>query len=445
MEFTCGLINFATDFCIYTRMRKILSLLMFVMTLMTGLAQSLPANVAVILPFNLASTSIAEDKSQMRSVEFYQGLLMAVNQAQQNGQRINVLTYDLGTRSLSDILTDESLLEAQAIIAPMELNQVRQVAVFGESHSIPVISPFVLDKDSSMVKGFPHLFQLNTSKALLYDRLSETLCQQFRNFQFVFVKDSLFQTQVDPFPGYLQEVLESKGVTYHQYIYNEPYSVVCMDSALQLTNKHVFYVLETPQKDALRRFFPSLKNKLFLDANPAMAEAIGASYASGDNIASNTVTIEESIPDSLISDSVQLITEDRQIAILGYPEWQLYTNDFMEYFYDLNVWMFSKFYVNPFDFEVQNFYNEFKFWYHRDLMPKILPKYGLMGYDVTSYILNQLATYGTMKGDQPDHMPVYTLQTAISFEQTEDCCFMNKGLYLVHFTPETTIERIPIR
>lgn len=410
-----------------------------------GFAQSQSANVAVILPFNLASTSVAEDKLQMRSVEFYQGLLLAVNQAQQNGQLVNLLTYDLGTRSLEEILTDESLLDAQAIIAPMEAKQVRQVALFGESHEIPVVSPFYLDKDSSLVKGFPHLFQLNTSKSLLYDRLSETLCQQFRNFQFVFVKDSLFQTQTDPYPTYLQEVLASKGIAYHEYIYNEPYSVVCMDSALQLANKHVFYVLETPQKDALRRFFPSLKNKLFLDANPAMAEAIGASYASGENSASGSVTVEELVPDSLITDSVRLITEDRQIAILGYPEWQLYTDDFMEYFYDLNVWMFSKFYVNPFDFEVQGFYNDFKFWYNRDLMPKIRPKYGLMGYDVATYILNQLSLYGTLKGDFSGDMPIYTLQTAINFEQTENCSFMNKGLYLVHFTPETTIERIPIR
>jgi len=427
-------------------MKKIISLLTFSMTLMIGLAQSLPANVAVILPFNLASNSISDDKWQMRSVEFYQGMLMAVNQAQQNGQHVNIVTYDLGTRSLPEILADESLLEAQAIIAPMDIQQVRQVALFGESHNIPVISPFVMDKDSSMVVGFPHLFQFTTPKQLLYDRLSETLCQQFRNFQFVFVKDSLFQTQTDPYPSYLQEVLMSKEIPYHEYIYNEPYSVVCMDSALQLLNQHVLYILETPQKDALRRFFPSLKNKLFLDANPAMAEAIGASYASGANSASGSVTVEELVPDSLISDGVQLITEDRQVAVLGYPDWQLYTNDFMEYFYDLNVWMFSKFYVNPFDFEVQGFYNDFKFWYNRDMMPKIRPKYGLMGYDVTTYILNQLSMYGTMKGDMPDDMPIYTLQSAISFEQPDSTsCYLNKGFYLVHFSPETTIERIPIR
>lgn len=432
-------------FCIYTRMKKIICLWIFCQTVLMSFAQAQPSNVAVILPFNLASTSIAEDKPQMRSVEFYEGMLLAVNQAQQNGQRINIQTYDLGTRSLSDILTDPSLLEAQTIIAPMELQQVRQVALFGEAHGIPVVSPFVLDKDSSMVQGFPHLFQLNTSKALLYDRLSETLCQEFRNFQFVFVKDSLFSSQLDPFPFYLREVLISKGMDYHEYTYNDPYSVVCMDSALHLGGKHVFYVLETPQKDALRRFFPSLKNKLFLDANPAMAEAIGASYASGRNQLSGSVTVEEMVPDSLISDSVRLITEDRQIAILGYPEWQLYTSDFMEYFYDLNVWMFSKFYVNPFDFEVQNFYTDFRYWYNRDPMPKIRPKYGLMGYDVAKYILNQLSMYGTLKGDQSEDMPIYTLQTAFRFEQTPGCCFMNKGLYLVHFTPETTIERIQVR
>lgn len=403
------------------------------------------ATIAVILPFNLASRTVSQDKSQMRSVEFYQGLLLAVNEAQKNGQRIELQAYDLGTRSMEDILTDESLLRAHVIFAPMDTVQVRQVAVFGESHGIPVMSPFVFGKN--LVEEFPRLFQSNTPKAYLYDQLSEVLMSQFRNFQFVFVKDSLFQDQVDPYPVHLQSALENNEISYYTYIYNDPYSVVCMDSALQLSNKHVLYILETQQPDALRRFFPSLKNKLFLDANPAIAEAIGASYASGENSVDQTVTVEESLPDSLYADSVQLITEERQVAILGYPEWQQqkYTDDFMEYFYDLNVWMFTKFYVNPFDFEVQGFYNDFKFWYNREQMPKIFPKYGMLGYDMGAYVLNQLQLYSTLVGDNPREAASYTLQSAVRFEKEGNGGYLNKGLYLVHFTPETTIEKILVR
>lgn len=398
-------------------------------------------NIAVILPFNLASTSVSEDKNQMRSVEFYQGLLLAVNQAQADGMRVVVQTYDLGSRSLEDILADDKLRKARVIIAPMEAKQVQQVATFGERYGIEVISPFVYNKELAGVAS--HLYQLNTPKTALYDQLNESVIDYFRNYQFVFVKDSLFMDKLDTYPAELKAALDKQHISYQSYIYNDPYSVVCMDSALQLGDKHVLYILETPQKDALRRFFPSMKNKQFLDANPAMASAIGASYASGNNAASSSVNIESLIPDSLFSNSVAYASEERQVAILGYPEWQLYTNDFMEYFYDLNVWMFTKFYVNPFEIDVQNFYNDFKFWYNRELM-QIYPKYGLLGYDVTTYALNRLHLYGTLAESEGD-APVRTMQTAIRFVRNSDGSYVNKGLYLVHFTPETTIEKIEIK
>ena len=398
-------------------------------------------NIAVILPFNLASTSVAEDKNQMRSVEFYQGLLLAVNQAQAEGMKVVVQTYDLGTRSLEDILADDNLRKARVIVAPMKADQVQTVATFGERYGIEVISPFTYNAEMNEVAQ--HLYQLNTPKATIYEQLNEAVMDYFRNYQIVFVKDSLFMNKLDPYPAELKAALDRNHITYQNYIYNDPYSVVCMDSALHLGDKHVLYVLETPQQDALRRFFPSMKNKQFLDANPAMASAIGASYASGSNMTSSSVTIESMIPDSLYESSVSVFSEERKVAILGYPEWQLYTNDFMEYFYDLNVWMFTKFYVNPFELEVQNFYNDFKFWYNRELM-QIYPKYGLMGYDVATYVLNRLHLYGTLAEAEGD-APIRTLQSAVRFVRNGNGCYLNRGLYLVHFTPETTIEKIEIK
>lgn len=399
--------------------------------------------IAVILPFNLASTSTAEDKMQMRSVEFYEGLLLAVDELQSEDRHITIQAYDLGTRALEEILTDDSLLTVQAIIAPVDPQQVEQVARYGESHGIPVLSPFAICPQ--LVDGFPHLYQLTAPKASLYDRLSEALLQQFAHHRIVFVTDSLFQEQKDPYGAYLQQVMDSVGEPYQTYIYNEPYSVMCMDSALCLEGSHVLYILETPQQDALRRFFPSLKNKLFLDANPALAEAIGASYASGDNMVSAAVSIEPEMSDTLTADSLQFESEARKVAILGYPEWQLYTNDFMEYFYDLNVWMFTKFYLNPFELEVQTFYDRFKYWYNRELMQKLYPKYGMLGYDIGRYMVSHLQQTGSLDAMPDEAETIIPLQSAINFEQQGEGCRLNRGLYLVHFTPETTIEKYEIK
>lgn len=402
--------------------------------------------VAVILPFYLESANTKQDEIQMRMVEFYKGFLLAVNQAQLQGQHVRILTYDTATKPLSEILTDESLLQSQLIVAPMNAQDVSQVAVYGESHQIPVISPFSFRQD--LMSSCAHLFQLNAPKTSLYPRLSEELIGRFSNYQFVFVKDTLFADNLDAFPEHLKSVLADRGIEFHDYTYSDPYSVVCMDSVLNLTEENVFYVLETPQGDVqmtamLRRFFPSLKNKLFLDANPAMAEAIGASYALGENQVAATETIEEMIPDSVQSDTTTLMESGRQIAVLGYPEWQKYTTDFMDFFYDLNVWMFTKFYANPFDVEVQAFYNDFRYWYNSDLLP-LYPKYGMLGYDVATYALTKLGQTGTLSSDVAEE-PVQTLQSVLNFEQTEGQCFMNTGFCLVHFTPETTVEKFEIR
>ena len=93
--------------------------------------------IAVILPFNLASNTFSEDKLQMRSVEFYEGLLLAVKQWQQQDAHIAVTAYDAGSRPMEDILTDTTLLNAQAIIAPIDAQQVAQVALLVRHTTFP--------------------------------------------------------------------------------------------------------------------------------------------------------------------------------------------------------------------------------------------------------------------------------------------------------------------
>ncbi|MBR0038119.1 MAG: hypothetical protein IJP70_10855 [Bacteroidales bacterium] len=398
--------------------------------------QRRPANeivVAVILPFYLASENTKQDEMQMRMVEFYKGFLLAVNQAQQEGKHVRVLAYDLTTRPLSDILTDEALLQAQMIVAPMNPADVDQVALFGESHQIPVISPFSYRKE--LVEGYTHLFQLNAPKTSFYARLQTELIERFHDYQFVFVKDTLFTVDLDPFPNLLRTELRSRGIDYSDYTFNDPYSVVSMDSALNLSGTNVFYVLETPNSEIqatamLRRFFPSLKNKLFLDANPGMEEVV---IPDGVQLTGDT----------LRSDNALRSDNSRQIAVLGYPEWQKYTNDFMEFFYDLNVWMFTKFYANPFDSQVQAFYEDYRYWFGSDLLP-LYPKYGMLGYDVATYAFAKLGSRRVMEADHSD-MPVETLQSVLNFEQNEGQCLQNTGFCLVHFKPSTTIEKFEIR
>lgn len=377
------------------------------------------STIAVIMPFNLNAGSSAEDKLQMRSVEFYEGVLLAVNQRQRMGQRINVVAYDLGTRTLDDILTDETLLGANLVVGPINASDVRAVAQYCEIHGIDMISPIAYCPD--LVPTHTHLYQLNTAKSELYDRLSEVLLREFSDFEFVFVCDSLYASKQDPYPAVLKKALAAHGRTWHDFTFSMPNDIVQMDLKLDLYNSNVLYVPTSSNKETMYRLIPSMKNKSFLESGGAL-----------DGLEDEDVVNLKSA----------IVSEGRVTALFGYPEWQMFAPEFMDSFFDLNVYLFTKFYANPFDEEVRGLQNEFLSWFSKDWMP-LQPKYGALGYDVANYGLQYLSGLSGFPGVR--ETSAKTLQSAMDFVKIGDGGYLNKGFYLVHFTPQTQVEKMEIK
>jgi len=371
-------------------------------------------NMAVILPFNLASTATSELNTQMRSVEFYQGALMAVDEMQAKGRRVAVQTYDLSTESLYSILSKPEMQLADFVIAPMEEKDVRLVADWGDRQGTPVVSPFSFSAD--MLNSHEHLFQLNTSKSLLYPRLSSQMLELFGDYTFIFLSDSVGNRKVDPYPAQLKQTLKLQGIPYKELSYMSPSRLMACDSILGLKDENIVFIPVTPQKDAMRRMFSGLQHvKILREARYQEALANG------------------------VPNPVQ-----PKMAMLGYPEWVQYMSDFITYYYDLNVHMFSKLYANPFDTRLKEFYTDFHQWYGKDLMP-LTPKYGLLGYDVTKYFLQELTRNGEHIEERVPDQDEDGLQTYFCFDRNRGRSFSNGGFYLVHFTPESTIEKIKVK
>ena len=365
-----------------------------------------PDNVVVILPFNLDAQTSTDDKQQMRSVEFYEGFLLAVNEAQERGQRILVQTYDLGTKSMGEILGTKSLLDADMIIAPMELAEVKQIADFGKENDINVVSPFVFD--ASMSKTNKNLIQLNTSfksSNILYENLTNDVVERFQDYDYVFISDENFSSKKDPYVAYLKKELKAKNIKYHEFPYTNPEKLVAVDSLLNIVDHNILYIQEANHKDALRRMFPCLKCTTFEGENEQPRRG--------------------------------------QTAILGFPEWVLYSSDFLDYYYDMNVYFFSKFYINPLDEKVKNFSTNFRYWYAKEPMP-LTPRYAMLGYDIGTYFLTAIRRHGTHFETNLDVFSTETLQSMLSFTRDGEG-LINKGLYMIHFTPSTQIEKYEIK
>lgn len=361
-----------------------------------------PDNIAVIMPFNLDAQTSDDDKQQMRSVEFYEGLLLAVNEAQEKGQRVQVQTYDLGTHSISEILANSSLRDADVIIGPMEQNEVKQVAAFGDKYGINVVSPFAFNQE--LASQYSHLIQLNTSKSLLYPDLTEDLIARFKGYDFVFLTDSNFVSKSDPYAGYLRGKLKEKGIKSYNFSYRNPERLVKVDSLLKIEDHDILYIPVANSKDAMRRMFPCIQCNTFGE----------------DSVALN------------------------KSAILGYPEWVLYAGDFMDYYYDLNVYMFSKMYTNPLDEDVKSFNSNFRYWYGKNPM-QLIPRYATLGYDIGKYFLTALRQYGPSFDQHLENFEKESLQSSMHFKRVDGRGFINSGSYLVHFTPSTQIEKYEIK
>lgn len=371
---------------------------------------------AVIMPFNLDATSTDENKTQMRSVEFYEGVLMAVDEVQKLGRRVTVQAYDLGTQSIASILSNPQLLRTDFILAPMEEAEVRQIADWGEVHGTPVVSPFSFS--SQMIDEYEHLFQINTQKSMLYPQLTDELLSRFAKYTFVFLTDGSSRSKADPYPAILKQALTQKNITYKELTYQNPEKLMACDSILGLMDADIMFVPVTPQQDALRRMFSGLQHvKILRDARHQLALAEGKAPSG----------------------------KCPQIAVLGYPEWLLYTHDFVDYYYDLNVYMFSKVYVNPFDDQVKQFYADFKYWYAKEPL-SLIPKYAILGYDLAKFFLKSLTRHGQHIEERLNGELGESLQTVLSFRRdAQGKGLYNHGLYLVHFTPESTVEKIVIK
>lgn len=358
-------------------------------------------NLGVILPFNLEAKNEAEQGIQLRAVEFYQGLLLAVDDAQRAGSNVSLQVYDCGSKALSQILQTPSLKDCDLIIAPLDLRQVRLVADFGNRHGINVVSPFTFDLKLS--EQFSHLFQLNTAKSLLYKPVVSDVMERFASHTIIFLTDSTEMEKKEVFVDHLQAELDSREIEYYEYGYSDAADVGVIDSVLQLEGD-VLYIPYTANKSALSRIFPYLQS---------------VQVAKGDTI---------------------------RTSMLGYPEWQLYMEDFMDYYYALDVHMFTKIYVNPFDEGVKSFYNRFKSWYGKDPM-QIYPKYAILGFDIGTYFLTALSRYG--KGFEvfvEELATLPTLQNTMYYRPLGlGQGYINRGLYMVRFSPQITIEKTVIR
>ncbi|NDV66003.1 LysM peptidoglycan-binding domain-containing protein [Bacteroides sp. 224] len=340
---------------------------------------------AVILPFLSGSKS---DASKM--VEYYEGFLLAVDSLKRQKVSMDIYTYNSGDEnsSIAPILAKEELKNMDVIFGPLHQQHIKPLAEFADANNIRLVIPFS-SKDNEVFQN-PNIFQINTPQSYLYSEVYDHFTKQFPNSNVIILGGLAEEKDKVEFIAGLETELKKKNILVQTV--NGNISSATLKSFLQTDKVNIF--IPTSGSDlALIKLIPQLK--LLIRENPG-----------------------------------------HKIHLFGYPEWQVYTKDHLESFFELDTYFYSSFYTNNLLPSAINFINNYHKWYTKEMM-NIYPKYGMLGFDTGYYFLSGLAKYGTGFEENLLKTDIVPIQTGFKFERVNNWGgFINKKVFFVHFTKD---------
>lgn len=342
-----------------------------------------PVKLAVLLPF----------KDDSRMVEYYEGLLIAVDSLKRTGVSMDIYAYDTSIGVEKTIATHNELQDVDVIIGPRDKKDIQTLANYAKQHKERLVIPFT-SKDNEVFNN-PYIYQINTQQIYLYNTVYEHFLKQFNHPYVIFLKCGQDDNTKEKYIEGFKNVLVKKGI---------PHTELSINS----TNKE-------------------LSEALFSDR---------------ENVFIPTSGTHVSLIKVLTKLELLIKSNYKRISLFGYPEWQTMTKDHLKQMFLANTYFYTTFYTNDILPEAKKFEKKYTNWYHK-LMENRYPKYGMLGYDTGFFFLKGLSQYGPTFDLNINKMNVYPVQTGIHLQRINNWSgFMNNKVFFVRYTPQSDIIKL---
>lgn len=347
---------------------------------------------AIILPF-LDGVSKSESA---RMVEYYEGLLMAVDSLKRKGTSIDLYTYNSGpeSSSLNALLGKSEMKDMDIIFGPLYQQHIKPLADFAKKHDTRLVIPFT-SKDNTVFQN-PAVYQINTPQSYLYSEVYDHFVRQFPNANVIFIEASQGTKDKAEFIKGLKDELRNRAIPMKSL--KEDVTAASLKTVLRADRENIF--------------IPT----------------------SGSNLTLNNI----------LPQLTMLVREqpDSRIHLFGYPEWQTYTKDHLEAFFELDTYFYSSFYTNNLLPAAINFTKNYRRWYGKD-MDERYPKFGMLGFDTGYFFLRGLSRYGSAFEKNMQELDLVPIQTGFKFQRVNNWGgFINKKVFFVHFTKNYELVKL---
>ncbi|MFO8001243.1 MAG: LysM peptidoglycan-binding domain-containing protein [Marinilabilia sp.] len=404
-----------------------------------GIGRERPARVALLLPFDLDKTEEAnikekvEDGDTIRTerkerviakksrvfTEFYEGVLLALDELKKQGIKVDLSVYDIAPNSadVEHVLKSNSeLRDVDMIIGPARSDDLKPVADFAAEHDIKVVYP-LSNKNSELVKN-PNLFQINTPDTLVFGRMTNEIVRQSEG-------DNLLVVLPEEEDDYANEFLEElrQKVFFNEFALNKD------------INYQEYRIMGKEDQTNLEALLDSEgKNYVVVPTN-------------------KEATISKIVP------TLAGISENRKIdiSLFGMTEWLRAQSIDPEDMFTLNARIFTFFALDYKSGSTKEFIEKYRDWYYTEphaISPYFqsssnssgYSRYGAWGYDVAGYFIASLAQNGKNFESCPEPVDIQPVQFNFSFSRISNWGgFYNEGLFLLKFDPDNyEVDRVPV-
>jgi ABC-type branched-subunit amino acid transport system substrate-binding protein len=288
----------------------------------------------------------ADDYTSFTFVQYYEGILMAVDSLKKIGFSAKIYVYDVDddTAATLKMLENTELPKMHLIIGPFFENSLKVVARFAKKYNIKVVDP--VSADDSILKGNPNVFNAFPSVNMQLKQLAAFIVERYSGYPIVIVHNN-------------RENEKNYLTVFETALNNE------LKKTGKIENSFKEVVYNTDGVSGITRYFSNT------DTN------IVVTLTNGEIFVTNYV--------SKIND----IHDKYKMIIFGLSSWRNFDNIETEYMQNIHLHLFSSSFVDYMDNNVKNFILKY-----RDQYKTEPNEYAFQGFDIAMFFFKTLNDYG---------------------------------------------------
>lgn len=334
-------------------------------------------------------------------VQFYEGVLIAVDSMQQIGMQIKLNVFDTQRNidSIRQFIYSEDFLKTDLIIGPVYQNVQKEVAQIAAKNRIPMVSP--LASQSDIIKSNSQYYQVIPSRDYIAEKTAEMIAEEYFNSNFIVVRTAAYEGTPE---GKLVELIQEK-------LFNSGF--LSKRNGVNFT----VYDFKTEGPSGLRRIMSHRKENVVYIPSAAEGEL------------------------SVAISNVNNLADEYSITLIGTNRFQKYKSINVEHYHNLKLRYIAPYWIDYKNPVAIGFIEKFKSNFETE--PGSI---GVQGFDVAFYFLNALKYFGKDFKECLPYLHVDLVQGNYHFEKVSQFGgYMNQGVSVISYSRDYEVRRDRIK